>query len=177
MTKRYLPDTYRFGPNFTVHGLTRSETAERNGIDVRVEKGSTVANNLRMLVANVLQPTRDRIGEPVYVTSGYRPERVNELVGGVADSQHVEGEAADVYAVNYSIARLATEIVESAIDFDQLIVEHDKGVVHASHSIGRNRRAVLTRYDTGDGLRYLDGVWDEEDLEDDPRNPDDDAPA
>lgn len=46
----------------------------------------------------VLDKIRDAIGAPLYITSGYRCRAHNEDVGGVADSQHIHGRAADVYA-------------------------------------------------------------------------------
>lgn len=46
----------------------------------------------------VLDKIREAVGAPVYVTSGYRCRSHNEDVGGVADSQHIHGRAADIYA-------------------------------------------------------------------------------
>ena len=46
----------------------------------------------------ILDKVRDTIGVPLYVVSGYRCRAHNEDVGGVADSQHIHGRAADVYA-------------------------------------------------------------------------------
>ena len=43
-----------------------------------------------------LQDLRERIGRPLIVTSGYRCAEHNAAVGGVADSQHVQGTAADL---------------------------------------------------------------------------------
>lgn len=163
MTVRYLDDGYRLGRNFSVGGLTASETADAHGVAIRVEKGSDVARNLRGLVVGVLQPLRDDVGEPVFVSSGYRPPDVNELVGGAPDSQHVAGEAADVYARGLSATELARRIVSLGLPYDQVIVEHDQGVVHVSHVHGRNRREALTRVDRGLGHEYVAGVLAEPD--------------
>lgn len=46
----------------------------------------------------VLDKIREAIGRPLYVSSGYRCTAHNEDVGGVADSQHLHGRAADVHA-------------------------------------------------------------------------------
>lgn len=43
-----------------------------------------------------LQIIRDYFGVPVNVNSAYRTEEYNEAVGGVADSQHLLGKAADI---------------------------------------------------------------------------------
>lgn len=45
----------------------------------------------------VLDAIREEIGAPVIVSSGYRCHAHNEDVGGVADSQHIHGRAADIY--------------------------------------------------------------------------------
>lgn len=47
-----------------------------------------------LLALLVLQPARDRFG-PMVITSGVRNKRLNDLVGGVDDSQHALCEAID----------------------------------------------------------------------------------
>ena len=43
----------------------------------------------------LLEPARQEVG-PIIVTSGFRNPRVNTLVGGVKNSQHLLGQAADI---------------------------------------------------------------------------------
>ena len=43
----------------------------------------------------LLEPARLEVG-PIIVNSGFRNSRVNSLVGGVANSQHLLGQAADI---------------------------------------------------------------------------------
>ena len=43
----------------------------------------------------LLEPARREVG-PIIVNSGFRNSRVNALVGGVANSQHLIGQAADI---------------------------------------------------------------------------------
>ena len=52
--------------------------------------------NLAYLCHMVLQPLRDRFG-PIRITSGYRCPELNRAVGGVKNSQHLQGEAADIH--------------------------------------------------------------------------------
>lgn len=52
--------------------------------------------NLQYGVATILQPLRDALGCPIIINSGYRCPQVNKLVGGVANSQHMSGCAADI---------------------------------------------------------------------------------
>ncbi|MCR4603564.1 MAG: peptidase M15 [Prevotella sp.] len=43
----------------------------------------------------ILEPARRQVG-PILVSSGYRNPRVNQLVGGVPNSQHQQGQTADI---------------------------------------------------------------------------------
>ena len=43
----------------------------------------------------LLEPARQLVG-PIIVNSGFRNSRVNRLVGGVDNSQHTRGQAADI---------------------------------------------------------------------------------
>lgn len=67
--------------------------------------------NLVTLVEQVLDPIREHWGSPIFVTSGYRCPLLNKKVGGVANSYHLRGMAADITAksVFYNTA-LYTEI-------------------------------------------------------------------
>lgn len=53
-----------------------------------------VVRNLEKLATN-LQVLRDKVGEPITITSGYRSESHNKKIGGAKNSQHVLGTAAD----------------------------------------------------------------------------------
>jgi uncharacterized protein YcbK (DUF882 family) len=47
-------------------------------------------------VANQLQTLRDYIGKPIQVNSAWRSEEYNASIGGVKNSQHIMGRAADI---------------------------------------------------------------------------------
>jgi len=51
--------------------------------------------NCERLLKN-LQVLRDELGAPVIIHSGYRDEQINIEVGGVSESQHLKGKAADI---------------------------------------------------------------------------------
>ena len=44
----------------------------------------------------LLEPAREAIGCPIIINSGFRNEAVNRRVGGVKNSQHLQGQAADI---------------------------------------------------------------------------------
>ena len=83
--------------NFTLGEFLRSETAERDYELKREQENppEEVIANLQYLVETTLQPVRDAFGYPIKISSGYRCQLLNKLVGGSATSQHCSGEAAD----------------------------------------------------------------------------------
>ena len=76
----------RISKNFTLDELLASDTAKKCGIINA--PGMTEVCNLCALVHNVLQPLRDAMNEPIKIGSGYRCTRLNQAVGGVANSAH-----------------------------------------------------------------------------------------
>lgn len=50
-------------------------------------------------LVNILEEIRTRAGDhPLHITSGYRPPAYNRKVGGVSNSTHIDGLAADIYS-------------------------------------------------------------------------------
>ena len=107
--------------------------------------------NVRALVANVLDPVREKLGRPITVNSGYRCEKHNGEVGGVRGSQHLVAEAADIAPAGFKslnvpefkteLERLKQLIIENG-KFDQLIIYPT--FVHVSYKrFGPNRKQVL----------------------------------
>ena len=138
--------------NFSLEEMLRSDTAKRCGITnkPKAEEETEVVENLKALCVEVLQPLRDFLGKPVVVSSGYRCRELNEKVGGVSNSQHLTGEAADIRVKD---RRELIEIMRFIMDdtvFDQLIREKSATGewVHVSYKRnGNNRQQVfkLTR--------------------------------
>ena len=71
-----------------------------------------VIRNLTFLCERVLQPLRDAVGRPVYVNSGYRSRRLNARVGGVPNSYHLRGLAADIHVDNEEHAKVLFDILK-----------------------------------------------------------------
>lgn len=129
---------------FTMNELTHSATAIRKGIDNTPD--STAKANLTALVANILDPLREAYGKPIVVSSGYRCAKLNRAVGGVARSQHITGQAADIQSVSKSKAdhkKLFELAQRLRLPYDQLIDEYDYKWVHISFNTKGNRRQVL----------------------------------
>ena len=109
----------RLSENFTMAEFTKSQTAERRGIDNTPEGEHLDA--AKSLFENVVQKVRDHFG-PTVINSGYRSPALNEAVGGSSRSQHCKGEAADIEVPGTPNAELAEWIVDN-LDFDQVILE------------------------------------------------------
>lgn len=61
--------------------------------------GSDIPNNILpniIELAKNLQVLRNYINKPITINSGYRSPRYNAKIGGVKNSQHVKGKAADI---------------------------------------------------------------------------------
>lgn len=111
-----------------------------------------VEANLKALVTEVLEPARQRLGIPIMVNSGYRCPKHNAEVGGVANSQHMKGEAADIAPAGFGfqdsgfkeeLKRLGRIIVEGA-NFDQLIIYPT--FLHVSYKrYGNNRKQIIIK--------------------------------
>ena len=134
--------------HFTLDELYASETAKARGIQNK--PGTEEIINLVYLAAYVLEPLREAMGEPIKIGSGFRCPQLNRAVDGVANSQHMKGQAADLCIDgDMKKGKRWFEWIKTHLDFDQLIWEHNaKGTywVHVSYvhpPFGRNRRQVI----------------------------------
>jgi zinc D-Ala-D-Ala carboxypeptidase len=91
--------------NFTLHEMTKSETALR--FNMANDPTNTEIENLRILCENVLQKVRNYYGMGVKVNSGFRHPLVNAKVGGSTMSDHCNGIAADIEIPGIANADLA----------------------------------------------------------------------
>lgn len=102
--------------------------------------------NVEALVENVLDPAREKLGAAIVVNSGYRCPKHNKEVGGVSNSQHMKGEAADISPVQglgYRVQDLADAIKQNG-KWDQMIIYPT--FVHVSWKRnGGNRRQVIVK--------------------------------
>ena len=134
--------------HFTIEELYASDTAKRLGIDNKPTTQKLI--NLVYLAAYVLEPLRVAMGRPIRISSGYRCEKLNTAVGGVRNSQHLKGQAADI-SIEGDIAfgKRIFDYIKSHLQFDQLIWEHDRNGTYWVHvsfvypDFGKNRSQVI----------------------------------
>ena len=141
----------RLSKNFVLSEITRSNTARRKGISNEPEKEHLA--NLQTLVTELIQPMRDAIG-PIRVTSGYRSPKLNRAIGGSGRSQHCKGQAMDLQfwkAGEMNNKVMYYWILDSGLEFDQMINEFDYAWIHISFNSGKNRKRVLEAYKNDQG--------------------------
>ena len=130
--------------SFVIAEFLRSSTAEKYQINnIPSDKELfKVLNNIEALVNNVLNPLCTMIGRPIIITSGYRCQRVNKLVGGSKTSQHLTGKAADFHVQGYTPQQMEViyKTIQMCLDFDQLIFYPSKNIIHVSWNGNKNRK-------------------------------------
>ena len=147
--------------NFSLHELTKSETALRMGFDNT--PGEAEIEALRLLCEKVLQPVRDHFGKGVKVNSGFRSSETNQATGGSKSSDHVKGQAADIEIPGVANADLAQWIMDN-LDYTQLILEFytpgipDSGWVHVSYDPDNLKKQELTAMKVAGKTQYVPGL-------------------
>ena len=134
-------------PHFTLAEATKSQTAERLGIDN--DPPEDVIARMRLVAENILEPVRANYGRPVIVNSFYRCLDLNREIGSKDNSQHVTGEAVDLEVPGIPNAEVAQWVRDNLV-FDQCILEFytpgkpASGWVHVSYSQAIARKQCLT---------------------------------
>ena len=149
----------KLSKNFALSEITHSNTAKRLGIDN--EPTETHLQNMQHLVDNLLQPLRDAVG-PIRISSGYRNPALNRAIGGSRSSQHCKGEALDIQF--WQNGKMMNELIyewilDSGIEFDQMINEFDFTWIHISLKKKGSRNQVLEAFKDDEGdtkYRYAD---------------------
>ena len=134
--------------HFSIEEMYASDTAKRLGINNKPSTQQTI--NLVYLCAYVLEPLRVAMGKPIKISSGFRSQALNKAVGGVYNSQHLKGQAADIdIQGDMAFGKKIFEYIRDHLPFDQLILEHNKGGTYWVHvsfvypDFGKNRKNVI----------------------------------
>jgi zinc D-Ala-D-Ala carboxypeptidase len=138
--------------NITLDELTKSQVAERKGIDNNPRPEQI--ENLKALATNILQPVRSHYDKPLIISSGFRCAQLCLEIGSKISSQHVadnQAAAADFEIPGIDNRELALYI-KNELDYDQLILEFyrdnepSSGWIHCSYSTNRNRNQSLRAF-------------------------------
>lgn len=111
---------------FTMDDLVRSKTATAQGINNQPSMEIKKELDVTVCKLNLISVYVHLKGAHILVTSGYRCERLNELIGGVKSSLHMQGRAVD-FVVSDSKARqdlcrfLKDPIIRTALGICEMI--------------------------------------------------------
>lgn len=140
-----IDDTTFSTKHFKLSQYCYSSTAAANNINNNPSTEHKA--NLQALNDNIVDPLIEKLGSKfkLGISSGYRCDKLNKLVGGAAKSQHRNGEAVDLIVKVGSLRKVFKTLLEMN-NFDQLIWEHSGGKkwIHVSFKrVGDNRHEVL----------------------------------
>jgi len=150
----------RLSKNLTLSEMIKSNTARRRGIDNTPTEEHV--ENMKSLAENIFQPIRDHFGVPIYISSGYRSEALNNAIGGSKTSQHSKGQAIDLDRDGHPQPDNSDLFifVKDNLDFDQMIWEFgtddNPDWVHISYNPdNKQRNQILVAYkDSNNRTRY-----------------------
>ena len=128
----------RLSKYFTYNEMIDSDYAKRHKLD---NTPNSIELERLKQTAQAMDNVRILLNVPVIVKSGFRSLLVNRGIGSSDNSQHRRGEAVDFVTHKLTPRQIVEMIIESNIQYDQLILEYDAWV-HISFS-ARNRRQVL----------------------------------
>lgn len=118
-------------PHFTFRELTKTSTGINNSPSL-IEH----VENL-VLLAQVLEDIREEFGSPIVVTSAFRTPLVNAAVGGVPNSHHLTGRAADIRPFFYpsteyywNFQSLVDVVKKFEDDLTEIIVDPKSRYIH-----------------------------------------------
>lgn len=112
---------------------------------------------MKLLAVNVFEPLRALVGRPIIISSMFRSEKYNYLIGGARNSQHCKGEAMDIKLPGQN--KSLFEIIKNQLPFDQLIWEFgtdkEPAWVHVSYKATSNRKQVLRAIRVNGKTKYI----------------------
>lgn len=125
--------------------------ADNNWNQPPPDRKDEIDSKLTTLIVECLDPIREIYGDRILVTSGYRNDKVNELVtkNKDSDSQHNKAEAADLQPIPFQNDKLI-ELYYAIYEFnnyDQFIIEKCRWAHVSYRNSENNRHKILYAYE------------------------------
>lgn len=146
--------------NFSVDEITFSQTASRYNIDNSIPK--ELESNAQVLL-NGLQKIRDLSvwkGAAVWVTSGYRCPRLNQIIpGSSTKSDHMLAYAADIKVIGftpYEVSVILSKLMKD-LGISQLIYEFNSWTHISFNPVDYGSNRILT-IGSHTGKKYVPGI-------------------
>ena len=103
-------------------------------------------------MAGLLEQVRKYLNKPISINSGYRCPELNQSVGGQKSSQHLLGCAADIRVSGMTPDEVVKAIIQTDIQFDQMIREFDSwvhiSVANTEQETPRNQVLIIDKQGT-----------------------------
>lgn len=131
--------------HITLEEATQSQTAIRLGIENIPNEEQISA--MKAVAEHCFEPMRTFWGKPLKVDSFFRCPELNKAVKGSLTSQHMKGEAIDIFTGSKENNLKLLEWAKLHLVYDQLIYEYGDETgpawVHISFTKGHNRNEYL----------------------------------
>lgn len=151
------------GTTWSYEDFSRSATASENGIS------NTIPDQYKLNIANlcseVLCPICKEKGWVLSISSGYRSQELNSAVGGVQNSLHLLGCAADCVFSKFSngkyvpipCAEVINTIKEMGVPYTEVLSYSKRGFVHIGYDGTLSKKVLDDDYQDGydEKLEYL----------------------
>lgn len=119
-----------------------ASTAKIPNVCLDPAKAANIDMHLRRLCWHVLEPLRKWVQRPIVITSGYRTDTINRIVGGVPGSNHTKGYAADITIYPYDTTTLIDmyNYILRYMSYDECFIYPKRHFIHVSYKkLGTNR--------------------------------------
>lgn len=102
--------------------------------DIHGYPNETVSENI-IKTANALNRIRSYYNKKVFITSGWRPDVYNKLIGGAPNSYHIKGLAVDFYVDGISCDQVRKDM-EPKLEEWRIRMEDEVGVAKVHIDLG-----------------------------------------
>lgn len=139
--------------HFTLAEAVESDIATRKSID-NTPSDTVIANMVK--TAAGLEEVRALLGEPMIINSWFRSLLLNRAIGSSDTSDHRQGWAVDFKCKSIAPIKVCEAIVQSDIQYDQLIFEGTW--THISFSPKMRNQILTAVFKPGKKAVYLKGL-------------------
>lgn len=129
--------------HFTIEELTRTDAQE-----LQLQNRQEAPKDKLLKLAEFAESVRKVLGCPMIITSGFRCEKLNNLVGGSPTSQHRFCEAIDFIPMKLAADTAFARIILSGIEYGQIIY-YTRGISHFLHISMGNKRQKMKSNEVG----------------------------
>ena len=130
----------KIAPHFTLEELTKTSVKATNTPNIQQTA------NLCCLAHYILEPLRLYMDEPIVINSGFRSAAVNRAVGGVANSRHLDGCAADIRITSELHGAKMFAFLKQLAYIDELLYERSKTATWLHVAFSWNPRKKINAY-------------------------------